>query len=247
MNFFGVVRSALEKYRRAALKRGCTCDGCGREVFDYPAERLCGECLSSFVRNDGHTCIKCGRKTAAEGVCLDCKQTLPLFSRGLSPFVYCGTAARLLNRLKNGERYLSGFFGECMAEALKAALPKGTDSALLVPVPLTAEREKRRGYNQAEELAERIAEILGAETGRDVLVKARETPSQKRLTGRERAKNVSGAYRVKDGAAGKGRTVILVDDIMTTGATGSECARVLSAAGAKEVVFLTAASAAERV
>lgn len=245
MKVFDSIASALEKYRRAAGKRGYVCDDCGREIFSYPKERLCAECRASLIENGGNTCIKCGRKTFTEGVCLDCKRDLPLFSRGISPFVYSGNAARLLNRLKNGERYLRNFFGDRMSAALRAAegLP---ESALLLPVPLSRDRECARGYNQAAELAKVVSEITDLEMRTDVLEKVKEVPPQKGLSRRERAENVLGAYRVKNKAACKGRTVVVIDDIMTTGATGSECARILFCAGASEVIFLTSASVPER-
>lgn len=235
----------LDKCRLAAGRRGYTCDCCGREVFFYPRERLCGDCLALLPPNDKRACPKCGRETAAEGVCLDCKRELPAFSLGVSPFVYCAGTCLLLNRLKNGERYLSGFFGEKMAEAWLALKHDG-EIPLVAPVPMTKEKMRSRGYNQAAELAKVVADRIGAELGEGVLVKVRETLPQKELAGEERKKNVSRAYRIGDGAACKGRAVLLVDDLMTTGATGSECARVLLNGGAKEVFFLTAASLSEK-
>ena len=109
------LERGLDAYRKLRSKRGYTCDDCGREIFSYPTERLCEGCLSLLEKNDKSVCPKCGRKTLAEGVCLDCKRRVPPFARGMSAFVYGGEAARLINRLKNGERFLSRFFGERMA------------------------------------------------------------------------------------------------------------------------------------
>lgn len=238
----------LEKYRLAAGKRGYTCDACGREVFSYPYPRLCSDCLGAIKRNEGNRCSKCGRQAATEGVCLECKRVPPAFSRGFSPFAYEGKTALLLNRLKNGQRWLSSFFGEEMAAEWKSYAEKrdSTDKPLIIPVPMTETRIRSRGYNQSAELAKSIAAVLGTDADEGVLIKNRETLPQKGLRRVERRENVSGAYRSENKGACKGRTILLIDDLMTTGATGSECARVLTKSGAKEVFFFTAASLPER-
>ena len=97
-----LLERGLDAYRKLRSKRGYTCDDCGREIFSYPTERLCEGCLSLLEKNDKSVCPKCGRKTLAEGVCLDCKRRVPPFARGMSAFVYGGETARLINRLKNG-------------------------------------------------------------------------------------------------------------------------------------------------
>ena len=108
---------------------------------------------------------------------------------------------------------------------------------------MTEAGERKRGYNQAKDLAEKISEQaeIPVKSG---LAKIRDTLPQKRLTKAERKENLSGAYRAEGGFSG--RKVLLVDDVMTTGATGSECAKVLKRAGASDVFFLTAAAAPER-
>ena len=122
---------------------------------------------------------------------------------------------------------------------------------------MTAERKKERGYNQAAELAIAVyarlrSSGLEAELDTGVLCKRREASPQKQLGYVARAENVAGLFHVHKRSACKGRTVVLVDDIMTTGATGSECARVLKnaarllGAGAKTVYFLIAAALPEQ-
>ena len=121
---------------------------------------------------------------------------------------------------------------------------------LLIPVPLTPSRRCERGYNQAQYLAESLQDRLlekgvQAELDKDVLQKHRETKLQKQASSKERLENVEGAYHVHKRTVCKGRTILLVDDIMTTGATGSECAKLLLSAGAREVIFLTATALPE--
>ena len=118
-------------------------------------------------------------------------------------------------------------------------------------VPLTAKREVERGYNQAYLLAENVCNrlrVLGVDTelGERVFIKTRETGMQKKMTKKERAQNVKGAYRLHKRKLCQDRIVVLVDDILTTGATASECAEKLRGAGAKEVTLLVAAALPER-
>jgi predicted amidophosphoribosyltransferase len=248
---------------------GYTCDVCGDEVFHYPIERLCPSCEEKLQRNNSNTCEKCGRKTFTEGVCLTCKASLPAFTRGFSPFVYIAHTAGYINRIKNGNRRLSCFFGEEMTKTLLRSYPKMSEfeapryatnvenplqtpqnSLLIVPVPTTQNTRRKRGYNQAQDLAEQVAESLQkagyvVELDVDVLQKRKETAQQKHMHYQERIENVAGAYHVHKRSVCKGRTVVLVDDIMTTGATGDACAKRLLGAGAKEVLFLVAAALAE--
>lgn len=253
MKFF---KKIADKIRKKLDNTGYTCDGCGKEIFHYPIERLCGGCEESLQRNDGNTCEKCGRKTVAEGVCLTCKSVLPTFTQGFSPFVYRGETAGFINRVKNGKPRLACYFGERMAEKFIArykglpALDEGK-RVLVVPVPLTMERKRERGYNQAERLAEIVCDKLNeagiaAELALDVLQKKRETGQQKHMSAQGRRENVAGAYHVHQRKACQGQRILLVDDVMTTGATTSECADRLFGAGAKEVYALVAGALPER-
>ena len=247
-----------KQIRSFANSYGFTCDGCGCELFDYPTHRLCGRCEGGLRRNDGRTCPKCGRKTLAEGVCLSCKGRVPRFDRGMSPFVYRGESASFVNRIKTGNPTLAVYFAEKMVESLLTKfegvadfLGEGEESLLLIPVPLTKARLRERGYNQAALLADRIFEVLQergyrVELREDILLKNKDTAQQKHMDFTSRMQNVAGAYHVAKRKACRGRTIVLIDDVLTTGATGSECASRLLSAGAVEVLFLTGASLPEQ-
>ncbi len=248
MKLFAFLKNKIREY---SASHGCTCDGCGREIFDYPDRRLCERCETAMQRNDKGTCEKCGRQTLAEGVCLTCKTRPPRFTRGFSPFVYRGETAGLINRVKNGEPTLALYFGENMAEYFTAVCAEAQTPFLVIPVPLTKARVRERGYNQAEELAAALCRALKgkgveAELRPDILQKRRETGQQKHMGYVARMENAAGAYHVHERKACRGRTVLLVDDILTTGATGNECAERLLSAGAEKVYFLTATALPER-
>lgn len=233
-----------EKLRALFARHGYTCDCCGAEVFDYPSHRVCKEC-DSLITVNAPRCIKCGRKTVTEGVCLVCKRELPCFDVGLSPFCYDGMSASMINRFKNGQRYLAEFFAERMSETLKNSGNFSKD-LLIVCVPMTTEKRLERGYNQAEELSKSLSRLLGIEFDGEVLEKRKETSEQKYLDRKQRQENVETAFFVHKRALIRNRNLLLVDDIMTTGATGNACARILKNAGANKVIFLTAVSLKEQ-
>ena len=250
----GILGKIAQKIRIFSANRGYVCDCCGGEIFDYPSQRFCAVCEEKMSLNNRFTCIKCGRKTVTEGVCLLCKDDLPKFSKGLSPFVYERNTAALINRVKNGKRRLAYYFAEKMAEKLCADYGERMrdERFLITAVPMTKERERERGFNQATEMAEIIAQTLqkkgfAVDLDVEILEKRRENAPQKRMDFRARKENVAGAYHVHKRTICRERTMVLVDDIMTTGATGSECAARLYGADAKEVIFLVAAALPERL
>lgn len=226
-------------------ERGYTCDFCGREAFSYPTPRVCDECEAKQTKNDKNTCDKCGCMTVTAGVCMRCKTALPAFERGASPLVYFDETARQINRFKRGAKYLARYFALKALPVLQA-LTKDCEEYLLVPVPLTKERQRERGYNQAEELAKLLSRYTGAPCASEMLVKTKDGAQQKTLSAQERQKAIVGSYRVHERKRCEGKTLVLVDDVMTTATTGSECARVLYNAGAKRVLFLAIASVPER-
>ncbi len=249
-----LIKKWYKAFRAFFKDRGFGCDLCGSELFDYPVHRLCAECEGKLKRNDDLKCPKCGRKTVAEGVCLDCKSRLPKFTRGFAPFVYRGDAAATVNRMKNGKPMLAPYFGESMAEYFVkeyADVERFKSEALLViAVPMSASSLKDRGYNQAEELAESFCQRMGelgylTELDTQILEKVKDTLQQKHMDHKARQENVSGAYHVHKRTGCRGRTIVLIDDIMTTGATGSECAARLLGADARAVLFVTATSLPE--
>jgi ComF family protein len=134
--------------------------------------------------------------------------------------------------------------GGLLAKAVSELLPAMGDPApIVVPVPLHAGRRRERGFNQAELIARNAMKLLPErlQLAKTVLIRRRATQSQVGHTREERLENLRGAFRVADSARIEGRNVIVVDDVMTTGATLSECARVLKRAGAEQVWAATVA------
>ena len=195
----------------------------------------------------------CGdRLTSAQllmgsGQCVNCREHPPEFERAASFGEYRDHLRGLIHLLKY-ERVTPAArpLGKMLAQAISELQPSfGEGKLLLVPVPLHRNRSRARGFNQAELIAHAAMKAIGRELefAPELLIRKRETISQVGLSREERIENMRDAFRVRDSRRVRGRSVIVVDDVMTTGTTVSECARVLQQAGAKRVWAATVARA----
>ena len=187
-----------------------------------------------------------GIKNTEPGICPDCVKTLPytgdkskqkgdFYTLCVSPLYYSDKARKAVMRFKfNGKTNYARVFGALLAECIRQNLAGLYD--LISWIPLSGKKLKKRGYAQSALLAMAAALALD-DVAVDLLDKPKDTPAQSTLKGRSQRKaNVSGAYTVKEIGMVKGKRILLIDDIITTGATLSECARVLLNAGASEIV-----------
>lgn len=183
-----------------------------------------------------------------EALCPACGAALPMSPRpALAPpelawvraaCHYDGTAKRCVLRLKYDARLgLADPMARRMLAA--AAVPPTWTAEAVLPIPLHAIRARERTFNHAERLAAAVARGLDLPLLADTLVRTRPTAPQYGLDARRRQRNVRGAFTVRQPAAVRGRRLLLVDDVLTTGATARACARALTAAGAAEVGLLT--------
>jgi ComF family protein len=216
------------------------CLFCGAGVGEDATQAICPKCADAIEWVASPLCPCCGVVfPAGEGgrLCGDCATDPPPFARARAAALYAGPVAQAIKRFKFGRRmaYLP------LLQSWLRILPGPELAAaadLLVPVPLHPRRLKARGFNQAWLLARAFPE---ATLAREALVRVRHTLPQLRLNPRERRDNVQGAFAVPDPARVRGKQVLLVDDLYTTGATVKECARVLNRAGALRVEVLTVA------
>ena len=221
------------------------CEMCGRQS-DRPGRHVCSECLMRipFLPTQG-CCRVCGRSAAAsavEFVCDNCQGArAPAFDRAASAVRFEGAAREALLRFKFRRRlYLRDDFVDWMEAALNARFDVSAVDAVL-PMPSTFLRRLARGYDQCEILASDLAKRIGRSCLARAIGRRGMPKRQAELSAEERFENAKGTFRVRDASAVRGRTLLLVDDIMTTGATLSECARTLKAAGAWRVWCVTAA------
>lgn len=193
----------------------------------------------------GRVCERCGTPLGAdagEGAdCAACIARPPRWDRARAAFVYNDASRRLVLDLKrSGRRDGLGSFAGWMAQAGGALLD---EADVIVPVPLHYVRLASRGFNQSAWLAGALARRSGTPLCVDLLKRTRRTPTQGGLSARARRRNVAGAFTVRPRRAGlvQGKRVLLVDDVLTTGATLSACTRALKRAGARHVDILVLA------
>jgi competence protein ComFC len=219
-----------------------------RASLEEPGERIvCGACLARLTAAEGPVCSRCGRlfQDAGEAhACARCLADPPAFTRHRSCGRYGGTLKDVILLFKY-RRYapLGRPLGRFMDESLGPDRELWDGAEALVPVPLHPSRRRDRGFNQARLLARELARRRGLGLLEGALVKVRNAPPQAGLRAAERERNVVRTYAVRRPDRVRGRTIVLVDDVTTTGATLRECARVLKAAGAKEVRAITLAQA----
>lgn len=211
----------------AVGQTGALCGPCW-EGIDFLAPPLCRSCGFPFELDPGD-----------EPVCGACRRQPPAFDRARAVFAYNAGSRDLLLGFKHADRTdAAPAFAQWMARAGTELLP---DADAVVPVPLHRWRLFRRRYNQAALLARHLGRLTGVPVLPDLLVRRRRTPSQGAFSPAGRRRNVAGAFAVRrhDDAAVAGKRVLLVDDVLTTGATVEACARVLRRAGAAGVDVLT--------
>jgi ComF family protein len=219
------------------------CLACG-EIVGEP-DSLCGSCWAAITFFAPPWCAVCGlpfpHPMGAAALCGACARRRPSWDRARAVLRYDKNSRQLLLAFKHGDRtHLAGAFGRWMHRAGGEVLD-GVD--LLVPVPLHWTRLFRRRFNQAALLAQAIHAAGGPPVAADWLVRRRRTPSQGLLGPAARARNVRGAFALRRGCDVKGKRIVLIDDVLTTGATAEECARVLRRRGAAFLGVLTLARA----
>jgi ComF family protein len=217
------------------------CPVCVAPLGTGRRDPLCAACWNAIERVAPPVCGVCGLLfrglPSRAGRCGECAVAPPAFDWARAGGVYAGALREAIQRLKFARKPALGRpLGDLVLEQWGASLP-AVDA--VIPVPLARARERERGFNQAALVAERLARGLGARLEPRWLKRARDTAPQTDLDAAERRLNVRGAF-LASGAVAR-RNVALVDDVLTTGATASECARVLRAAGARSVGVLTVA------
>jgi len=202
----------------------------------WGTQRVCGACIERFGAHRPR-CERCALKVP-EGVrvCGACLTDPPPFARTLAAVDYDHPWDGLITHFKF---HAALELAPALTQRLLAAFERGTapTPTLLLPVPLSTERLRERGYNQAWELTRRLARALRCKAEPRLLLRVKDTPHQLAFPPEQRAGNVRAAFAVEPRrlAEVRGRSVTIVDDVMTTGATAGEIARVLLQAGASEV------------
>jgi competence protein ComFC len=221
------------------------CSGCGGRVGpDF--HHVCWDCLSQVLFVQPPYCALCGDPVEGrvdhQYTCFHCSSATPHFDRARSAARYRGVVQELLREFKYRDAlWLKPDLVRLLESCAAAHYDVGTDVDAVTSVPLYPARQRERGYNQAEILAGALARRLRKPLLSRCLMRVRPTQTQTHLPLRDRATNVRGAFRARRTRRLENQRVLLVDDVMTTGATVNECARALKEAGAARVYVVTVA------
>jgi len=264
------IKSFFKGLRSEIFPDRYNCIYCDVELNTPNRQGVCDTCRPLLPYITGACCLKCGKPFLPAGAdapnasfddeagyiealeeedglfsgyCAMCRHNARHFDSVRSVFAYQGVVRAALYRLKYGDaRYLAPYFGAYLVDIY---LADPTEVDLVVSVPLHPSRRRERGYNQAHLIAKDFAERMQLAYFPSALTKTKRTMSQTKLSFRDRQENLAGAF-ASDKALVKGKRVLVIDDVLTTGATMSEVAHTLKRAGAVHVYGLTVANVAER-
>lgn len=214
------------------------CPVCGNPSDSWRYSPVCSRCWSKTKKYEGPSCPVCAMPLSSEysSVCGQCLKEKPPYAKAFFYGLYEGVLAEAVNQLKfNGLKRLSKPLGRFL---LDVELPPFDG---IVPVPLSLKGLRERGFNQSLLLARVVSKHVKVPLLMDILFKKKDTSPQIGLSKKERLSNLKGAFEVKGDIGGL--RLLLIDDVMTTGATATECSKMLMKAGAKEVIVLIIARA----
>jgi ComF family protein len=210
---------------------------------------ICLDCWENLEKNLPPFCAKCGRHLGPEAIrgnsCPNCRQYQAAFyfDRAFSPYQYTGSVKQLIHEFKySGKDYLGALLGDLMNRFIRKYQLPIEYLDYILPVPLHKSRQREREFNQAQLLGKEIAREFNKQILTDVLIRIKPTKRQTDLAPREREANVENSFAVVAPELIRGKNLLLVDDVLTTGATSSQAARCLKNSGAEKVLLLTLAS-----
>ncbi|QAT41950.1 ComF family protein [Aminipila luticellarii] len=233
----------------------CIC--CGNLIDKSRTYALCDQCLGTIHWANDRTCIKCGKILAdterrrlldelGEGqhLCADCRHNTHYFDRGFTCMQYGSMEKEMIHRFKfNGCAYMGDKLGNILLDKI---LLENLSVDVVTAVPMHSKNQLKRGYNQSALMAKVVAKGLGVVYNDQVLIRKQYKAPMNKLDAEQRASNVKNSYGIhpKFGCF-QNQSILLIDDIYTTGSTADECSRLLKEAGAENVYVLTLAAGAD--
>ncbi len=236
MNFFDTIFNKILDFILPPL-----CPICKTKVLSHHG--LCSDCFSKIHFISRPYCEICGKPfefdIPEDHLCGSCCKKIPLFTKARSAFLYDSFSAKLILPFKHSDHLeLTPLLIKFL---YRAGLDLFDETDLIIGVPLHRFRYMKRKYNQADVLAKSLAEKVRKPYYSGILIRTRSTASQGHMKSDERKRNVAGAFGIKNAHLIKGKNVLIIDDVFTTGATLNECTKVLKKNGAKNVFVLTLA------
>ena len=225
------------QFLQLLFPRRCpVCDG----IVQPWGEMICVSCLPKLKLLTPPWCMQCGKKLRDEGeYCQECRGGKRAFSRGRCLYEYDSAAMSLYRFKYSSRREYAAFFGEQTVEYLGEFI-RGMQPDAIIPIPLHRKRRAKRGYNQAELLAREIGRRMGIPVQTKLLLRVKNTIPLKQLNPKERQNNLKKAFLMAQNDV-KLKTILLIDDIYTTGSTMNEAARTLRDAGVENICYVALA------
>lgn len=243
----GILSAFGEGFLDLIYPANIYCISCGNIIDDSRPYALCDVCVRSLKWANGRTCGRCGKilqEDYGPDLCADCVKVGHVFEKGFTCVEYGPAEREMILRFKyKDQAYLGRKMAEIMYDRIRTAEP-GAD--IILPVPMFGRKQRQRGYNQAAVLAANLAKLMEVSYDGKLLIRTAETEAMSRLGALDRRKNIREVFCVPRNKREKlaGKTVLLVDDIYTTGSTADACAAALLAAGASRVFVFTFAAGA---
>lgn len=210
-------------------------------------EVVCRNCWNNIIKTLPPFCAKCGRSlikgSSVGSICQECTKGTLYFDRAFSPCVYDGVIKELIHEFKyKNKEHLGRILGNILVDFVKEYSLPIDMTDMIVPVPLHPVRLREREFNQAEVLCGFLSQQFCKPVLKNVLIRQKNTRTQTELTDEERFRNVKECFTVKNDYLVSGKNILLVDDVLTTGATASSAAKSLKKSGASQVLVLTLAN-----
>ncbi len=201
------------------------CFLCGRETEDTKLY-LCENCKKLIKIIKPPICVKCGMPlNEFNMLCDNCKETANYFDEARASFLFDENSSYLFHKLKyDGDKYVAKMLGKYIAKTLSDWKIKVD---IIIPVPLHKKRLKQRGYNQSELIADEVSVLTGIEVRTDLIIKEKHTVPQTKLSREDRKENLKDAFKYISNEKIAGKNILILDDVVTTGATTNEIAKLL--------------------
>jgi ComF family protein len=231
------IKEFISKLLNKLYVKDFKCIVCHREIPSGSKYSMCEKCRLNLptIKNP---CNKCGGDISVGGVCTNCKSNMPMFDRNIVALNYVPPITTLIHKFKyDNAKYLHEPLGEILVDTYMSS---GYNVDYIIPVPMHPNRRKERGYNQVELLLSSFDKIK-VPYYIDIVERTIDTPHQTNLSRTKRLSNLDGAFKVLNKKMVKGKSILIVDDVYTTGATLNELAKVLFKTGAKSVYGLVIA------
>lgn len=248
------VRKLISAVSELVFPSSIYCISCGNLIDSSRHYALCNRCMEEIHWANQRVCGKCGKVLTGDEdreLCSDCVENHHSFTRGFTCMVYQSLEKEMLHTYKfNGAAYMGEKLGEILLDRIRPEVEFGDINVdMVTSVPMSKSKLKKRGYNQSELMAKVVARGLGLLYNNRVLVRKSQKKAMNKLSRQQRMENVMEAYALgsdqRELAKIKDKSVLLIDDIYTTGATVDACSDLLFQAGASQVYVLTLAAGAD--